>query len=165
MINRTRLAQRTSATPIVLQWSISCLATLAILGPLTLQIGIPIYQALLAAITTLTTIGVSLIAVSDMIRRQCTWYEITPTHLHTRRGILTKDERTIPLAAIQSTSIRWPLVGRLLNYGSIRIEPMGNYPSVLFLIDNPRAWQNALMKTDHPNSLLLQNERPRSPFV
>jgi uncharacterized membrane protein YdbT with pleckstrin-like domain len=165
MTNQIPLAQRRSATPIFLEWSISTLAALLILGPLTLNIGIPLYQILLSAIIAFTILAATLHAASAIIQRQCTWYEITATQLRTRRGILTKIERTIPLVAIQSTTIKWPLVGRLLNYGTIRIELIGNYPSILFLIDNPTTWQHALMNSNTLNPFHIQTDRPTSPFA
>jgi uncharacterized membrane protein YdbT with pleckstrin-like domain len=144
MINKPYLADRTSATPIILRWSLTALAAVAIFGPITLQIKIPIYELMAAGIAALVIIAAILRAAADLIERQCTWYQLTPTQLKIRHGVFTKDERTIPLTAIQSTRIRWPLVGRLLNYGTIRIELMGNYPSLLFLVDNPAAWRDAL---------------------
>lgn len=47
---------------------------------------------------------------------------ITEKHVIYRQGVLSKDERSIPIAQILDVGIRTGLLGRILGYGTVTIQ-------------------------------------------
>jgi len=141
------LADRPSIKPILLMWVITLAALLVMAGAIFPFLKIQIYQVLWLGIMLLFVLLSIARALSDLVHRQFTWYELTPMQLYIRRGLITKDEKTIPLSAIQSCTIRWPLVGQWLDYGHVRVDTAAGGGVILRFVTNPRAWRDALQPT------------------
>lgn len=65
-------------------------------------------------------------------------------------GVLSKDERSIPLGRVQDVGVRQSLLGRMFNYGNVRIESAGGGSTEIQMnnVSNPRSIRYELVEKE-----------------
>lgn len=73
------------------------------------------------------------------------YYEITPKEVIYRKGLLFKREERIMLEHLSTLELEQGLLGRVCNYGSIKVFNWAQEKSIiLYLIHNPRKYHHIL---------------------
>lgn len=84
----------------------------------------------------------------DLIERELSLYTLTDQVLITRRGF-TQRTNTIPVEHIQQILVRKPIVGQIMNYGSLIIKAPGFSFVKIDRVPNPEKWQEAILELRH----------------
>lgn len=131
--------------PIFIQWPVTALLVFGFIGLIAFQFRqIALLNLFYAGIALLLLGTIAVRFIQDLIDQRLTVYTLTRTDLTEVRGGLTRRTRTIPLDKIQSISTRQPLLGQLLNYGSVGVTTAGYGTIRLYGIQNPQAWEQTL---------------------
>jgi putative membrane protein len=69
--------------------------------------------------------GVVLAALAGLVAWRTTRYRLTATELQVDSGLLTRRQRRVPLARLQSVEVVRPLLGRVLGLAELRLEVAG----------------------------------------
>lgn len=75
---------------------------------------------------------------------RCTHYVLTGERVLLQRGVLSRDRRDLPLHRIDQHTLRQSPLGRLLGYGTLRIDAVGEEPAVLAAVPRPARVQTTL---------------------
>ncbi len=138
------LRDKPALTPII---AIPILATLTslILFLLVAQLiqRIPLLLSVTGLLFFLIVALTFLRAAVVLVTREFSHYALTQTHLLGRYGLLHRDEFDIPLANIQDITIKQPLVGMLLDYGTLRVTTAGS-SFKLYYLPHPRRWREEI---------------------
>ncbi len=88
-------------------------------------------------------------AALDLVTREFSHYALTQTHLLGRYDLLHRDEFDIPLTNIQDITIKQPLAGMLLDYGTLRVTTAGS-SFKLYYLPHPRKWRQEIDSRRRP---------------
>ena len=98
------------------------------------------------AIASLVLSGLRI--VIDLVERELSLYTLTERYLTTRRGFAQRTN-TIPVEHIQQILVRKPIVGQIMNYGSLIIKAPGFSFLKIDRVPNPEKWQKAILELRH----------------
>jgi membrane protein YdbS with pleckstrin-like domain len=142
--------ERPSAKAIVLERGFDTIIVLASV----LAVAVPFYflsPTVGAIFVFLAFIGAGLIVVRagfDFVAREYSLYRIEADRLVIERGLVTRRRVVVPLDAghLQGVFARQSFLGRLGNYGDVIISTAGSGWARLHQVENPYAWQGAILR-------------------
>lgn len=76
-------------------------------------------------------------SVRPFLRWVTTQYVFTSRRVITRKGIINRQGRDMPLAKVNNVSFDIPALGRVLNYGTLKIESAADNDGDLIIADVP----------------------------
>lgn len=139
--NRILLQDKPAAGEILVYWSVMGIVFAAVFVGLGIFLSaLPLLRNLFFLFAFLALAFSVLRIVLDLLERQAATYTLTVQMLTTKRGLLNQRESHIPLRNIQSIHVRRPLLGQMLNYGSLLVTAAGIGQAVITRVPNPDRW-------------------------
>lgn len=77
------------------------------------------------AVAAVLGLGVPLAVLAGFVSWRAMRYRVTPTELQVDSGVLTRRNRRVPLARVQSVDVVRPLLARVLGLAELRLEVVG----------------------------------------
>lgn len=135
------------------------LAPILVIWPTTAFVFALIFYFMAAAfkspfITTIYTVVALLFIAAcvfrllvDLWERETTLYTLTTRDVIKEWGILHRDEKTIPLENVQVVTVRQPLVGRWLDYGTVVVQAASFGAMRLVSVPRPLEWKRTILES------------------
>jgi len=114
-------------------------------------------------------IGVALVATISLVvggRRgvwpllvwRCTHYVFTDERILLQEGVLSRDRRDLPLARVNDHAMSQSLLGRMLGYGRLSIDSIGDQVAVLEAVPHAQYVQTTLYQLIEGAPELLEDD-------
>jgi membrane protein YdbS with pleckstrin-like domain len=82
------------------------------------------------------------VGAGDLVRRCCIRYSVSSTEVTQQHGLLHRQTKIVLVAKIQNVTVDQGLLGRLANFGTLRIQSAGSgRRSQLSIEDVTRPWE------------------------
>ncbi|MET0879206.1 MAG: PH domain-containing protein [Tardiphaga sp.] len=124
-------------TPAILAWIVSC--TLLVLSRTTLNENLILLYLASAAVVALAALYWTL---SAWFRRWITETDVTNLRVVHKTGFITRKTFEISIDKVASVEVNQSIMGRILNYGDVTIENMGDDNQVIKMIASPLAFRS-----------------------
>jgi len=143
------LQDKPSAAEILIYWIlIGLILAITFLGLSFVVSGITLIQNMMLFFAIAGVLLCAIRILVDLIEREISLYTLTDQVLTTRRGF-TQRINTIPVEHIQQILVRKPLMGQLMNYGSLIVKAPGYSFAKIDRVPNPEKWQNVILELRH----------------
>lgn len=116
----------------------------AALAPLLFPGYLPFIKIRLAAVVVLVCVGVAIFSgIAAFVRYATSEYGITNRRIVLKTGWLSRDSLELFINKIEAIYVDQSIVGRIFNYGTIRIVGTGGTQDTFFYIPRPLAFRKA----------------------
>lgn len=110
----------------------------------------------------LLVIGKTLLTIFIVIQWVNEYYEITPTEVHHRKGLIFQKQERYTLAHLGRLSVEQGIFGRIFNFGSIKLyDWVLEKDATLYLVHNPMKYQailkNIIKDVDEDKTVLKEH--------
>jgi len=123
--------------PAILAWVVSC--TLLVLSRTTLNENLILLYLASAAVVALAALYWTL---SAWFRRWITETDVTNLRVVHKTGFITRKTFEISIDKVASVEVNQSIMGRILNYGDVTIENMGDDNQIIKMIASPLAFRS-----------------------
>jgi len=123
--------------PAILAWIVSC--TLLVLSRTTLNENLILLYLASAAVVALAALYWTL---SAWFRRWITETDVTNLRVVHKTGFITRKTFEISVDKVASVEVNQGILGRILNYGDVTIENMGDAEQTIKMIASPLAFRS-----------------------
>jgi membrane protein YdbS with pleckstrin-like domain len=125
--------------PAILAWVVAC--TLLVLTRTTLNENLILFYLASAAVVALAALYWS---VKAWFRRWITETDVTNLRVVHKTGFITRKTFEISVDKVASVSVDQSIMGRVLNYGDVTIENMGDDQQKIETIASPLEFRNSI---------------------
>jgi membrane protein YdbS with pleckstrin-like domain len=146
---RILLQDKPSAAEIPVYWCMMGLGmTICFLLLAQFVDSVPFLRSLFLLFIFLTLALSGLRIVIDLAERQVSLYTLTDECLSVRRGF-NQRINTIPIEHVQQIMVRKPILGLILNYGTLVVKGPGFSFAKIDRVPSPDKWQSTILALRH----------------